>query len=167
MRYLITLIAVCLIAQSASAQSGNISGKITDSSGKKTLPLTTVTIFRAKDTTIITYRLSSDGGEFKIPGLPLDLPLRLMATFSGFDAFRKDFVLTASQPTINFGSIKLNGTSKQLDEVIVYAERPPVVIRKDTIEFNASAFKTLPTALLEDLLKKLPGILVDEMVILR
>jgi hypothetical protein len=162
MQYLTALMAVCLVTTSASGQSGNISGKITDSSGKKTLPLTTVTIFKAKDTTIITYRLSSDGGEFKIPGLPFDVPLRLMATYSGFDAFRKDFVLTAAQPAINFGSIKMAGTSKQLDEVIVYAERPPVVIKKDTIEFNASAFKTLPTALLEDLLKKLPGIQVDE-----
>ncbi len=41
----------------------------------------------------------------------------------------------------------------ELDEVLVLAERPPVSIKKDTIEFNASAFKTLPTALVEDLLK--------------
>src|SRR6185436_13026461 len=52
--------------------------------------------------------------------------------------------------------------SKTLDEVLVIAERPPVVIKKDTIEFNASAFKTLPTALVEDLLKKLPGVEVDQ-----
>src|SRR4029077_2096895 len=38
---------------------------------------------------------------------------------------------------------------------------PPVIIKKDTIEFNASAFKTLPNALVEDLLKKLPGVFVD------
>ena len=153
--------AIFLLAVSVKAQTGNITGVITDSSGKKTLPLTTITIFNAKDTIIITYRLSSDGGEFKIPGLPLDVPMRLMATYSGFDAFRKEFVLTAMKPTLNFGRIKLIGTSKLLDEVIVYAERPPVVITKDMIEFNASAFKTLPTALLEDLLKKLPGIQVD------
>ena len=151
-----------IIVAPASAQSGNIFGKITDSSSKKTLPLTTVTIFRAKDTSIITYRLSGDGGEFKIPGIPLGVPLRLMATYSGYEVFRKNFVLTVAEPTINFGSIKMSSTSKQLDEVIIYAERPPVVIRKDTIEFNASAFKTLPTALLEDLLKKIPGIQVDE-----
>ena len=162
MRYLSTTVAALLLTLASYAQTGNISGKITDSTGKRVLPLTTVTIFKAKDTTIITYRLSNDAGEFKIPGLPFDVPLRLMATYSGFEAFRKDFTLTAAQPTVNFGSVKLTGTSKQLDEVIVTAERPPVVIKKDTIEFNASAFKTLPTALLEDLLKKLPGIQVDE-----
>ncbi|MDB5209500.1 MAG: hypothetical protein JWQ30_327, partial [Sediminibacterium sp.] len=54
MRYLITFIAIWLIAISAKAQSGNISGKIADSTGKKLLPLTTITIFKVKDTTIIT-----------------------------------------------------------------------------------------------------------------
>lgn len=161
MRYLLTA-GIILCAFFADAQTGNISGKITDSSGKKVLPLTTVTIFRAKDTTIITYRLTSESGEFKIPNLPYDVPLRLMATYSGYEAFRKDFIVKADQPAINFGTVRLTATSKQLDEVIVTAERPPVVIKRDTIEFNASAFKTLPTALLEDLLKKLPGITVDE-----
>jgi hypothetical protein len=33
-------------------------------------------------------------------------------------------------------------------------------VRKDTIEFNAESFKTLPTAVVEDLLKKLPGVAV-------
>lgn len=160
MRYLI-IAAACLFAASAHAQSGNISGKIADSTGKKMLPLTTITIFKAKDTTIITYRLTTESGEFKVPGLPFDVPLRLMATYSGYEAYRKDFVVTAAQPTVDFGTLKLTGTSKQLDEVIVYAERPPVIFKKDTIEFNASAFKTLPNALLEDMMKKMPGIQVD------
>ncbi len=161
MRFLFTAGLVLLIV-SSQAQTGSISGKITDSSGKKVLPLTTITVFIAKDTTIVTYRLSTETGEFKIPNLPINVPLRMMATYSGYEAYRKDFTLEATNPAINFGSIALVNTSKQLDEVIVIAERPPVVIKQDTIEFNASAFKTLPSALLEDLLKKLPGVMVDE-----
>ena len=152
----------CLIFGLSNAQQGSISGKITDSSGKKALPLTTITVFIAKDTSIVTYRLSNETGEFKIPNLPLNTGLRLMATFSGYEAWRKDFVLTAELPAINFKEINLTHTSKQLDEVIVVSERPPVSIKNDTIEFNATAFKTLPSALLEDLLKKLPGVQVDE-----
>jgi hypothetical protein len=162
MKYTSLLTVIILFSLMANAQLGNISGKITDSTGKKLLPLTTITVFKAKDTTIITYRLSNENGEFKIPGLPFDVPLRLMATYSGYEAFRKDFVLTAAQPFVGFGTVKLSSSSKQLDEVIVIAERPPVVIKQDTIEFNASAFKTLPNALVEDLLKKLPGVQIDE-----
>ena len=157
----LTTIAIVFSLISFS-QSGSVSGKVTDSSGQKIMPLATVTVFRAKDTTIVTYRLSNETGEFRIPGLPLDLPLRLMVTYSGFEAYRKDFILTASNNTKRFDSVVLVSTSKQLDEVMVFAERPPVVIKKDTIEFNASAFKTLPNALVEDLLKKLPGVQVDK-----
>ena len=157
-------ISLCIfffVSVSLSAQSGNISGKIVDSSNKKPLALTTVTVFKANDTSIVTYRLSNDAGEFKIPSLPFNVPLRLLVTYSGYEVYRKEFELNAEKPVINFGSVLMTGTSKQLDEVIVTAERPPVIFKKDTIEFNASAFKTLPTALLEDLLKKLPGVEVD------
>jgi hypothetical protein len=162
MRYLAIAFCTFLFSNSISGQTGNISGKVSDSTGKKFLALTTITIFKARDTSIVTYRLSNDAGEFKIPGLPLNVPLRLMATYSGYEAFRQDFILKEDVSNIDFGTLRLTRTSKQLDEVIVYSERPPVVIKKDTIEFNASAFKTLPTALLEDLLKKLPGVYVDE-----
>lgn len=161
MKRFIPLYFLIFCCYTVNAQTGSITGKVTDSISKKILPLATVTVFKAKDTTIITYRLSGPDGEFKIPSLPLDIPLRVMVTYSGFEAFRKDFILSANKSSIRFDSVFLLTTSKQLDEVIVVAERPPVMIKKDTIEFNASAFKTLPNALVEDLLKKLPGVMVD------
>lgn len=154
---ILLFLSTCVHAQN----SGQISGKITDSLGKDPLLLSTVTVFRAKDTTIITYRLSGNQGEFKIPGLPLNVPLRLLVTYAGYDGYRKEFTLTAAKNTMDFGAIKMLPTSKQLDEVIVVAERPPVVVRKDTVEFNAASFKTLPNAYVEDLLKKLPGVMID------
>lgn len=48
-----------------------------------------------------------------------------------------------------------------LPEVIITAKRIAVKIKKDTIEFNASAFETKPNGRLEDLLRKLPGVEVD------
>ncbi len=160
MRIILSLTILLASFQSFS-QSGSINGKVTDTSGKKVLGLATVTVFRAKDTSIVTYRLSNPDGEFKVPNLPLDLPLRVMVTYSGYEAYRKDFTLSSSSNQIHFDDVKLIATSKTLDEVMVFAERPPVMIKKDTIEFNASAFKTLPNALVEDLLKKLPGVQVD------
>jgi hypothetical protein len=158
---LLIITALVFFSFTSWSQSGSVSGKVTDSTGSRFLPLATVTVFKAKDTSIITYRLSNETGEFKIPNLPLDVPLRLMVTYSGYEAYRKDFILTQSASAKRFDSVLLVSTSKQLDEVMVFAERPPVIIKKDTIEFNASAFKTLPNALVEDLLKKLPGVQVD------
>ncbi|MBV9986377.1 MAG: outer membrane beta-barrel protein, partial [Chitinophagaceae bacterium] len=118
--------------------------------------------FKAKDTSVFTYRLSNEKGEFRINNLPLNIPLRLLVTFSGYEGYRKEFTLNASKAALEFGSLFMIHTSKQLDEVIVVAERPPVVIRNDTVEFNAAAFKTLPNAMAEDLLKKLPGAMIDQ-----
>lgn len=144
----------------AFAQTGSITGFVKDSSGR-TLGLATVTVFKAKDTSIVTYRLSNPEGEFKVGGLPLGIPLRMIVTFSGYEPLRKEFTLMQADANLNMDTVRLTATSQQLDEVIVTAERPPVSIKNDTIEFNATAFKTLPNALVEDLLKKLPGVQVD------
>lgn len=144
-----------------SHSQGTLKGKVMDSASAKPLGYATLTVFKAADTAIITYRLSTPDGEFKIPGLPFDLNCRVVASFSGYSVYRKEFTITSSQPTLDIGTISLTTDAKSLDEVLVIAERPPVVIKKDTIEFNASAFKTLPNALVEDLLKKLPGVMVD------
>ena len=155
---LLCLVSLCVFSQT---NSGSIKGILKDSSGKQVLSLATVTVFIAKDTSIITYRLSDATGAFRVPGLPLNVDCRVLVSFSGYKTFRKDFILTKDETQLDLGTIKLISDANSLEEVTVYAERPPVTIRKDTIEFNASAFKTLPSALLEDLLKKFPGIDID------
>src|ERR1043165_9643397 len=157
--FLLTL-AACILSTLIWSQ-GTLKGKITDSSTSKPLGLATITVFKEVDTAIITYRLSTPDGEFKVPGLPFDINCRVVISYSGYDVFRKEFTITNTQSTLDLGTIPLVTVSKTLDEVLVIAERPPVIIKKDTIEFNASAFKTLPNALVEDLLKKLPGVQVD------
>jgi len=159
------ILVICLLLMSycwgAYAQTGSVMGTLVDSA-RKPLGLATVTVFKAADTTIITYRLSNPEGAFKVPNLPLNLPLRLLVTYTGFGAYRKEFTLIPGQENYMLDTITLTSTQKQLDDIIVVAERPPVVIKNDTIEFNATAFRTLPNALVEDLLKKLPGVQVDK-----
>src|SRR5258705_8585631 len=150
---------ICLCLFGKLFAQGSIKGKLVDSA-QKPLGLATVTIFKASDTAIITYRLTNPEGEFKVPGLPLNMNCRVIVSFSGYEAFRKEFTLTNDTP-LDLGIIVLGNSIRSLDEVLVFSERPPVVVKKDTIEFNASSFKTLPTALVEDLLRKLPGVQVD------
>jgi hypothetical protein len=146
------LLLTCLLAgitQLAAQNNGSIKGKLVDTSGKQNLALATITVFKAKDTIIITYRLSDPQGDFKVPGLPLNIPCRAVISFSGYKVVRREFELTVQQPALDLGTIKMVNDPQSLDEVLVIAERPPVTVKKDTIEFNASAFKTLPTALVE------------------
>jgi len=159
MKKLIVLV-FSITAAFVAAGQGTIKGKMMDTAGKKPLGFATVTIFQAADTSIITYRLTNPEGEFRVPGLPVNKSLRAVISYSGFDAYRHEFTLSKDE-VLDLGTIALQPTSKTLDEVLIVSERPPVTVKKDTIEFNASSFKTLPTSLVEDLLKKLPGIQVD------
>lgn len=157
-----SILAVCIYLFSSfqlSAQ-GSIKGKLMDTASKTPLSLATITIFKASDTSLITYRLSNPEGEFRVTGLPLNLELRAVISYSGYEAYRKEFTLKNNE-TQEFGTVIMKSSSQSLEEVLVFAERPPVTVKKDTIEFNASSFKTLPTSLVEDLLKKLPGVQVD------
>jgi hypothetical protein len=161
-RFLVLFLCYSLFFSFLGNTQGVITGKLRDSVGKQSLSLATVTVFKANDTSIITYRLSDHSGDFKVPGLPLNLLCRVIISFSGYRVYRKEFELTREKPAFDLGTIQMVNDPASLDEVMVYAERPPVSIKKDTIEFNASAFKTLPTALVEDLLKKLHGVEVDK-----
>lgn len=162
MRYLVLSSLLTVLSLMSMAQDKwTVKGKLVDSSGKQSLSLATITVFKAKDTSIITYRLSDPQGAFRVPGLPGNIPCRVVISFSGYRVERREFELTEANPSIDLGTIKMIPNGQSLDEVLVTAERPPVTVKKDTIEFNASAFKTLPTALVEDLLKKLPGVDVD------
>lgn len=141
---------------------GAVTGKLFDADTQKPLYMATVTIFKAADTSMVTYRLSGEDGAFRIPGLSDGINYRAIITFTGYGVYRKEFQLQKGTSSHDLGAIQLAPHAQDMDEVLVIAERPPMVIRKDTVEFNANAFKTLPNALVEDLLKKLPGVQVDK-----
>lgn len=156
----VIFLLLLIYAGTRAVAQGTIQGKLVDSAARTPLSLATVTVFKEKDTSLVTYRLSNAEGVFKVTGLPLHTPLLVVISYSGYEAFRKSFSLE-NEMAVNMDTIGLAPSSKSLDEVLVIAERPPVMVRNDTIEFNASSFKTLPTSLVEDLLKKLPGVEVD------
>lgn len=155
-KVIINIIFLSLLFTKGFSQ-GALKGRIIDRISQKPLIFATITILKTADTTLVTYRLSDPDGNFKILGLPLHTSLYALISFTGFDAYRKEFTLVGNSP-LNLDTIFLQPSSKSLDSVLVIAERPPVRVYKDTIEFNASSFRTLPTALVEDLLRKLPGV---------
>lgn len=154
---LLLLITTSLFAQN----KGTIKGELKDSLTRQLLAFATVTVFDAKDTSVVSYRLSDPSGKFQVPAIPFSLPCRVVITMQGYRIFRKEFTITKENPVLDLHTVYLVNDPKELDDVTVIAERPPVMMRNDTLEFNASAFKTLPSALVEDLLKKLPGVDVD------
>ncbi|MEJ5993576.1 outer membrane beta-barrel protein [Pedobacter sp. Du54] len=156
----LTLILTFAIA-TAFAQKGSISGVLLDSADlKKTLNYATISVFKVGDSVLSTYKLSDEKGVFKIPNLQLDVNYRLVINAWQYKVLRKEIMLSSATPELNLGKLELSLASNALNEVVIMAERPPIIVRNDTIEFNAESFKTLPSAVVEDLLKKLPGVAI-------
>jgi hypothetical protein len=161
MKKVLLALIVTLSISTVFAQKGSISGVLLDSvDQKRTLNYATISVFKAGDSILSTYKLSDDKGVFKIPNLQLDINYRIVVNAWQYKVFRRDVMLTAESPQIDLGKLLLTGATNDLNEVVIMAERPPIIVRKDTIEFNAESFKTLPSAVVEDLLKKLPGVAV-------
>ncbi|RZK40310.1 MAG: hypothetical protein EOO90_15450 [Pedobacter sp.] len=162
MRNLITLLLLfsSIFTVNAQSQKGVLRGTLIDSATAKPLLYATVSVY--KDTTLLGYKLSDEKGSFAVSNLPIATGLRIVVTFTGYAIRRQSFSIGQDKSEVELGKILMIPSSLNLNEVIIRGERPPVMISKDTIEFNAAAFKTLPDALVEDLLRKLPGVNVDK-----
>lgn len=139
--------------------SGSVKGKLTDTTYREQLAEATVSVLHVLDSSLVSFSLSNEKGEFTIKDLDTGT-YRLLVTYSGYQPHSRQFSITKDSFNIDFRTIYMDKKTTLLDEVIV--EAPPIVIKKDTVEFRAGSFKTKPNATAEDLLKKLPGVQVDK-----
>lgn len=152
-----TLLFVTLL--SAQSQSFKISGTLISEEDKTILESATVYLERVKDSTLVTYTISDADGKFQLEEKTPDTKLNLLISYVGYQPFKKSIKL--DKHTIDLGTIKMQIDANALDAVLVKS-RAPITIKKDTLEFNVKSFKTKEDANVEDLLKVLPGVEIDE-----
>ena len=163
MRKIFTL-SFAFIAMLYSAQGqktdGSIRGKLVDSTGKQAIADATISLLNADDSSLITFTLSNSQGGFEIGGLK-EGAYKLIISHQAYEPFSQRVNVTTAKPLVELGDLRFNRHIKSLGEVIV-TSNIPIVVKGDTVQFNADAFKTKPNASAEDLLKKLPGVEVDK-----
>ncbi|WP_341835157.1 outer membrane beta-barrel protein [Chitinophaga pollutisoli] len=153
------VVFLCLFCFTAVAQQRTeIKGAVADSASSELLEMATITAQDPKDSSLITYTLSDKKGAFRLTGLPAGKPVRVLVSYTGY----RTWIQIVGTDRSDLGRINLAPAPRELGVVEVAGNRPPITIRKDTIEFNADAFKTRPNAVVEELLKKLPGVDIDQ-----
>ncbi len=154
------LIALLFVSYTVSAQTkaGTASGRALNGKDKSPLDYASVAVKKLfGDSSVAGVGATSQTGTFTITGLPAG-KYRLFIAYLGLKSVNKDFELTAAAPGINFGDLIMEDTGVDLKAVEVKGDIPPVKVKKDTLEFNAAAFKVKENAVVEDVLKKLPGV---------
>lgn len=147
------LCSLSLLAQ--TVRRADISGIVHDTNGAG-LTGSTVMLLAAKDSVLTSFAATGANGGFVLKNVQ-DGNYILKVSYVGFEAVSRE-IQVGESAELNIGTIVLSPASEVLSEVEVTADHIPIQIKKDTIEYNAEAFQTQPNAVVEDLLKKLPGI---------
>jgi hypothetical protein len=153
------LTSLLLSSYGLFSQNITINGMVIDSVLKKPLNSATISLANAKDSSLLSFTRSEEDGYFEVKNVKAGKYL-LSISYIGYEHLWLSLTVGANAK-VDLGNIYLMDASK-MTTVTVTARRPPVVINNDTVEFNSENFKTVPNAVVEDLLKKMPGIEVDK-----
>lgn len=139
---------------SISLYSANLLGTVVDKEDNGVLPYATVELLSASDSSLVKGEVCDAEGTFSINNLEEGNYL-LRTSFMGYvTSYRKVMVKEVDAKPLR---VRMTADKVMLDEVKILAAATPVVVKEDTLVYNADAFRVADGAMLEDLVKKLPG----------
>lgn len=138
----------------------NTIGKVYDFETKRPLSGASVIIQKNNDSTPSKSVLTDANGTFNVDNLTSGNYV-LRVTFVGYETFSHHFSHTTNK-TLQLGIIHMNQTDLKLAQVEIVQRASPIKVKKDTIEYNSKYFAITENASTEELLRKIPGIKIDE-----
>ena len=161
LRPFLLLIICCLGILRMSAQSPSLTGRVTDADTNEALSRATAQLYRIGrgDTTFVGGTFSDVQGRFSFNTADGSYLLRI--SFLGYKTAEKRVTLTAGH-TQALGKIELKPDAMQLDEAVVTANLPKMVIKDDTVVYNADAYRVPEGSVIEALVEALPGAKIDD-----
>ena len=141
----------------ATAMAATVRGCILDNQGEA-LMQASVRILQQKDSVLVKGAVTDAKGRFTVSGVKPGKYI-VEASYVGFATQMRD--ITVADKNLTLKNFELAESSIALRDAVVTGIRTPIKVMEDTVEFNADSYKTQPNAVVEDLLKRLPGVEVS------
>lgn len=156
------ILSFILFTQISFAQNSNveISGTVVEEGTGEPIEQATVRLLSGKDSVMVGGVASSKNGSFVLKDIKKGNYL-LHISYVGFDPLYEPIQITGKTSHIKLGKIELSDGGILLGEALVIGKAPEVTVRNDTMEYNADSYKVAEGSMLEDLLKKMPGVEVS------
>ena len=156
-----TLLFFLFIGNSFAQQANrvSISGIVSEQETKEPILQATVRLFALPDSTLKAGTFTNASGVFVIKDIPKGSYV-VEISYMGLQTLLHP--IKVDNKNIDLPALELLPSSILLKEAVVTGYITDVIVKQDTIEYNADSFKTPPGSVVEDLLKKLPGVEVDE-----
>lgn len=157
--FTILMIHISLMAFSQN-NSVDITGRVIENGSDIPIEQATVRLLNAKDSVMVRGVASTRDGSFVLKGVKRGNYL-LNISFIGYTTLYKPLEVSGRREVMNLGKLELSDGAIELAEALVTGKAAEISVRNDTVEYNADSYKVTEGAVLEELLKKMPGIEVD------
>jgi len=160
--YFLGIITTLFISLPLAAQPSSggtpVSGTIVDAKEQKPVGGATIQLINQADTTQRRVTISDISGKFSISRVrPGQYNLRV--TFVGYKSVNKPVLV--QQDSVLLGRIQIEEDMRVLGEIKVEGQEIRAEQKGDTLIYNAAAFKVNKDATVEDLVKKMPGVVIE------
>ena len=142
-----------------NSRLGEIKTTVVDSLTNEPVGFASVYVIPSKDTVITNFTLTDAKGEAKLEEVPFGSYI-FHVEMMGYKPYVKEKYFRERQ--VDMGTIRLQVDEQFLQAAVVSDVGNPIVVKKDTVEFNASSFRGGTNAMLKDLLQRMPGMEITE-----
>lgn len=163
---LILIYIVCVTSYAGSIQKDTLQLNITvrgivlEQQTKETLPGATVQLLD-KDNKIVKSVTTTLDGVYLFKDIP-KADYRVKVSYMGYESQERTLDLPHKSGVFKVADIYLREQSQWLKEAVVTAKAPEVTVVEDTTMFQAKAYRVPEGSVVEELLKKIPGVEIDE-----
>lgn len=162
MRLLVLISFMCVSLQvfGQEQEGRQVHGIVQDTSGVA-LEGVNVFLIANNDTAKV---ITNENGQFLFKNVTA-LSFRISYSLLGFQIYDEQYIIDPSKE-VKFINVNLKRQATVLRDVNIYGMLP-VLVKDDTIQYNARAYTIMPGDLVEDLMKKFVGIDIDRSGLVR
>ncbi len=158
-----SLLAAITISMSSTAQNGGkISGSIKDGGNQKIIDAATVSLLKAKDSSLVKAAVADANGNFSFENVKEGSYLVLATSVGHNKSYSSVLTISAAQSTAQAGVLQLIPSSKSLKEVVVSSKKPFIERKSDRTIVNVESSITSVGSTALEVLEKAPGVTVDK-----
>ena len=165
-RIVLLVLMPLLWVLSTSAQKGSMMGRVVDGESGEALPRATLQLYKLStkrertDTTFVVGTFADETGRFVLSGVGAGTYV-LKASFLGYQPLAKRLT-KRDGGTLTLGNVAMQAEAVVVSEAVVTANVPKMVVKDDTVVFNADAFRVPEGSVIESLVEMLPGAKIDD-----
>ncbi|MBR1596992.1 MAG: TonB-dependent receptor [Phocaeicola sp.] len=154
------LFAVLTVSMAQENRQVTVVGKVVEKETNEPIVQATVQLLSLPDSTMVNGNVTNLDGNFSVHAKPGKYVMKI--SYVGYISQFKTYQLNLNRPQVSAGTIVLEPDAILLKEAVVTAEASMVSASNDTLIYNSSAYRTSEGAVLEELVRKLPGAEVDD-----